>query len=338
MSISGMTTGGQTFPFDQFLQAQKRGMRYRPFGGVLEGLVVSAPASFAVDAASVAVTVSAGKAKLDAQDVSLGTGGSATVSLANYDFVNGLNPISVFLTPTRLVPTVTSVPTGGSDYDRRVLVVDGPDGQVMTDLYENVDGVWKVIHPWHGAINPGNPMSTYTRGAIEAGSGNLSMPLNDIAPALALNANFTGRPEKYVYYPTQVPVQFSQPQKAILRQSASFLLAQLFIDLLVLPIVVQAEADDSTLVGDFSPLLKAGATATNVGTRFRVNGLGLTNEGITAIAPDGQTITVGTATPTGTGPVTVIGHASAPVMAHYMSVITGANSLRNFNDDATILI
>lgn len=333
MSISGMTTGGQQFPFDQFSQAQKRGMRYRPFGGVLEGLVVSGPANLALTGATLQVSVTAGKAKLDAQDVALAAGGTATLSLAGYNLINGYNSVSAFLSPTRLVPVVFTPPldNAGADFDRVLHVTDAPDGQVVLDIYEKLNGSWEKKQPWHGAIAPGNPMSSYTKPAVEAGSGNLSMAYNEISPALAV-ANITAWPEKYVYFASQIPIQFAQPQKPILRQSASFLLAQLTLDILRLPLQVVGTGSASTILGNFAPLLKAGAAVTDL----VVNGLGLTDEPVTAISADGQVLTVGTALPTGTGLVTVT-HDTVPE-AHFLSGITGANSVRNFNGDATILI
>jgi hypothetical protein len=340
MAISGMTTGGQSFPFDQFLQAQKRGMRYRPLGGILEGLVVSSPATLNVAGSSIAVSVTAGKAKADAQDVALADNSTATVGLSDLQLVNGLNVVPVYLTPSRKVSTQTTVPGSGdgADYDRRLVVVDAPDGQEVIKIVEKLNGEWVEINPWHGGIAPGNPMSSYTTPPVESGSGNLSLPFNDIIPGLVANTNFTARPEKPVYYPTQVPIQFSQPQKAILRQSASFLIAQLTLDILSLPIQVYATAVGSTLVGDFSPLLKAGAVATTAATRFRVNGLGLTDEGITVISGDGQTITVGSATPTGSGWVTVVPHSDFSPVAYYLSSLSNANSVRTYQGETALLV
>jgi len=351
MPISGMTTGGQRFPFDQFRQSQTRGARYRPLSGIISGLSLSdSTLTLAVNGSTVQVAVSAGRGKLDAQDVTLASGGAATISLAKVKLQNGLNVIPVYLNPTRLVPTTTTPPAPndpGNEGSRVLHVADLPDGQVLIDIYEKINGQWQAIHPAHGKIGPQtNPayhiMSSYKRGFLEPTDGNMAMPLNEVLPTLSLTTNFATELEKFVYFATQVPTQLPQPAKAILRQPAGFLLGELHLDILKLPLSVEVSSvtsgsSSSTLTGDFSQLLKAGSAATG-NTGFRVNGMGLNNATISSIAANGQSITVnGTATGS-SGTVQILAPSSVGNEGYYLSVISGANKVVDLSTQAALLI
>jgi hypothetical protein len=223
---------------DLFPSQRGIGLDYYPYSAISEGLLASMNPSAAAPASApgnVTVAVTAGRALLDGQAISLGSGVNVTVdpdALANP--VTGLNTYYVFLNPTRnLMPIAVgaSQPTqylNGAAVEEGAVTVESTDnGEFIVALPDTfkkfTGGVWKSFNPiFEPSTVPAQPGRNRIYGQI-------------VKPTVAVSNFSVNALEKSVYLGSNYPVGVNSPGLAYLRYPASLLIATVNLYYYVLP-------------------------------------------------------------------------------------------------------
>lgn len=210
---------GMRFDNDIYPEAQLRGIRQYPVGGVLQGASVTATIASASPAGStVSVTINPGVIKLDATTIVIPAAITKVVSVTN-DLSAG-NTISqtvpVYINPTRLIPAQTTAPTTPVAGDKYLKVVETVDYQQI-DQYLTYDAVTSAWIPF-------NPVKE------RIGYGQMALPMNDVVPTITAT-NVVGKAgiEKTVYCSTGLPIYVNTMAPALARNCAAIVIAEITV-------------------------------------------------------------------------------------------------------------
>lgn len=223
---------GMRFDNDIYPQAQFRGIRQYPVGGVLKGATVTATiASANISGSTLSVTVDAGTIKLDSTIIIIPTALTRVVSVTNDLTVGNIIPqvIPVYINPTRVVPTQATPPSSPVAGDRYIRTVDYADYQQILEYleYDGLTSTWKPFDPITAPI----------------GYGQMALPFNEVVPSIAA-ANIVSKAdiEKTVYCSTGVPVYVNTMAPALSRNTAAIVIAEITVVANVITSIVTPDA------------------------------------------------------------------------------------------------
>lgn len=210
---------GMRFDNDMYPQAQIRGIRQYPVGGVVQGANTTATiTSAAVNGSTIEVVVNPGVIKLDATTITIPAAITKIVSVTNDLTVSNSTPqvIPIYINPTRLVPARTTAPSSPVAGGKYLKTVDFADYQQIDQylMYDALTSTWVTFDPTKEII----------------GYGQMALPLNDVVPSISA-ANIVGKAEieKTVYCSTGVPVYVNTMAPALARNCAAIVIAEITV-------------------------------------------------------------------------------------------------------------
>jgi hypothetical protein len=258
----GKPAEGLRMNYHLFPQAQRGGLSYYPFSGVLNGLRISnvvleesgtddggSPAN-AMDRSTLSFDLSGGEVKLDGQVVYMedftGTNGvSIPLPEAFDDLTNSSDyslVVPVFVNPRRNSPVVSSLPPVG-DYDNGDIVFIAKEHSefeeylMIREIYKKINGSWEPYDreitfesPVEGKDLGHNmlPFNSINEKDVTPSDSDLLIKDDRFTKTVDVNDIIFSRvPEKKVFHSNNRPPYVYGPGHAYLRESASIYLADI---------------------------------------------------------------------------------------------------------------
>jgi hypothetical protein len=207
---------GNRFNYQLDPRGQQGGLSYYPFSGIVSGLTVTAAVANGTDNVNLAVTITAGAARLDGKYHSLAANISALILPVGADVAVGTQKFEIWLNPRRVVPALTSAPGGPATGDKYLKVRDQGEYLEVTDFLQYNGSAWLDFDPVRGSA---------------PGYGFNNLPMNEINTvidtATTSNKSFSFTPEKAVYHGNNYPQYVAAPSKAHVRLNAGVKLADI---------------------------------------------------------------------------------------------------------------